>query len=135
MIGRAWPHSATLARVLRTTSYPAKLTGPMAVRSTRAQPLDRQDRLGPLCREVDLERVGVEGQQGIVAHQGSQLGQALRAELVQRGLKCRLTDLMRGEKFCAIVHHRGFIGGQRRQRPPVAQGIYQGVTLYLAAAV
>ena len=50
----------------------------------------------------------------IVAHQGSQLGQALGAELVQRGLKCRLTDLMGMEKFHAIVDHRGFIGRQRR---------------------
>jgi len=55
-------HPAKLAGVLRTAIGPASLAGQPAVRSTRAQHLDRQDRLSPFCREVDLKRVGVEGQ-------------------------------------------------------------------------
>src|SRR5712691_4449234 len=42
--------------VLRTAIGSASLAEHLAVRSTRAQHLDRQDRLGPFCRQVDLER-------------------------------------------------------------------------------
>jgi len=86
-----------------------------------------------LCGQIYGEGVGVEGQQGVVAHQVGQSGQALDAELAPGRLEGSVADPVGAEELTSIVHHGGLIRRHGGQLSLVPDGINQGVAQPLPA--
>src|SRR5206468_980593 len=74
--------------------------------------LNGQQRLGPVRRQIGVERVDQQRQQTVVAHDQGQLDDALAPELLQRRLKRPAADATGPEEFAAVVHHRGLVERQ-----------------------
>src|SRR5438093_1041345 len=82
-------------------------------------------RLRTAGRHINLKRIGVEGQQRIIPHQGGQLGHAPGAKLGESGVKRRWTRLVRRAQLLHVGAHDLLGGGQGRQRRVVPQGIHE----------
>src|SRR2546425_11216304 len=70
-----------------------------------ARHLDRQERFGPIRRQVGVERVDEQRQETVVPHDQTQLDDSLAAKLLQRCLKRPPADAAGTEEFTAIMHH------------------------------
>src|SRR5882672_7803378 len=92
-------------RLRRGVSERGGLGGP----SEPPMTLDGQQRLGPVRRQISVERVDQQRQQAVVAHDQGQLDDALAPELLQRRLKRPTADATGPEEFAAVVHHRRLV--------------------------
>ena len=66
-------------------------------------PLHWQRRLGDAFGQADLEGVDVEGEAGVVAHQGGQLHQAAGAELGHGGGEGGFADPVGAKELAPVV--------------------------------
>src|SRR5215471_11207774 len=85
--------------------------------------LDRQERFGPLRRQISIERVNEQRQEAVVPHDQAQFNDTLPAKLLQRCLEGAPADAMVAEEFPAIVHHSSLIGSHGGQLFAISQGI------------
>src|SRR5437867_5083157 len=96
-------------------------------RDRYSTPSDGHVRLRTAGRHINLKRIGVEGQQRIIPHQGGQLGHSPGAKLGESGLKRRWTRFVRLAQLLHVGDHDLLGGGQGRQRRVVPQGIHERI--------
>src|SRR4051794_12724256 len=95
---------------MQHTVPPAKLAGQRAVRSTRTQSLDRQDRLGSLLGQIDIKGVDVEREHSVKPHEHGQLCQTLDTKLLQSLLVYALADAMCAIKLLTVLDYGSLFG-------------------------
>src|SRR4029077_2593280 len=82
-----------------------------------------QERLGPIWRQVGVERVDEQRQQTVVPHDERELDHSLTDELLERGLKRPAAHATGTEEFSAVVHHGRLVGSESRKLFALAQSV------------
>src|SRR5229473_1272756 len=101
------------AKGASTRGFPHPFAPPLGKGRDRCStPSEGHVRLRTAGRHINLKRIGVEGQQRIIPHQGRQLGHAPGAKLGESGLKRRWTRFVRREQLLHVGDHDLLVGGQ-----------------------
>src|SRR5439155_1579701 len=85
--------------------------------------LNGQERLGPIRRQVGVERVDEQRQQAVVPHDQRELDHSLAAELLERGLERPTAHATSAKEFATVVHHRRLVGSESWKLFAVAQRV------------